>query len=152
MRPPSVSPRAQADGLLRSTGTRRTEPRMAVLEALQEAAVTRRHPTAEELYLSLNGSGHDASLATVYRVLSQLGSAGLVRRLQSRDGKSCFELGDVDPHFRAVLVDGGRIVEFRDPELMALLDQVVARLGLERVNPTVTLYVRERGPDAPEAG
>lgn len=60
---------------LRNAGLKVTHPRMRVLQLLE---TTDQHLTAEDIYRNLLDAGDEIGLATVYRVLTQFESAGLV--------------------------------------------------------------------------
>ena len=70
--------------------------------------------TAEEVYKALLEIGEDVGLATVYRVLTQFESAGLVLRHHFEGGLSVFELNEGYHHDHLVCIKCGKIVEFVD--------------------------------------
>jgi Fur family ferric uptake transcriptional regulator len=63
---------------LRKAGLKVTLPRLKILEILETS--TLRHLSAEDIYRQLLETGEDIGLATVYRVLTQFETAGLVTR------------------------------------------------------------------------
>ena len=63
---------------LKKAGLKATLPRIRILEALESSE--NRHLSAEEIYKQLITSGEDVGLATIYRVLTQFESAGIVMR------------------------------------------------------------------------
>ena len=63
---------------LRKVGLKVTLPRLKILEILE--ANEDQHLSAEDIYRELLDAGEDIGLATVYRVLTQFESAGLVIR------------------------------------------------------------------------
>ena len=63
---------------IKNAGLKVTLPRMKILELLENSAD--RHLKAEDIYKMLLDSGEEIALATVYRVLTQFESAGLVTR------------------------------------------------------------------------
>lgn len=63
---------------LREAGLRVTQQRMALLSILMDAAD---HPNADELLARARDLDDSMSLATVYRTLSALEEAGLIRKL-----------------------------------------------------------------------
>ena len=65
---------------LKKAGLKVTLPRVKILEILENAE--EHHMSAEDVYRALMQSGTDVGLATVYRVLTQFESAGLVPRHQ----------------------------------------------------------------------
>ena len=68
---------------LRKAGLKVTLPRVKILQMLDSA--DQRHMSAEDVYKALMNAGEDVGLATVYRVLTQFESAGLVIRLFARE-------------------------------------------------------------------
>ena len=63
---------------LRKAGLKVTLPRMKILQILENA--DNHHMSAEDIFKALLDSGDDVGLATVYRVLMQFESAGIVIR------------------------------------------------------------------------
>ena len=100
---------------LRKAGLKITLPRLKILEILERSRS--RHLSAEDIYKNLLQSGEDIGLATVYRVLTQFESAGLVTRHNFEGGHSVFELDDGDHHDHMVCLDSGEVIEFFDPEI-----------------------------------
>ena len=74
---------------LRKAGLKVTLPRMKILDILEAGRDS--HLSAEDVYKSLLESGEDIGLATVYRVLTQFESAGLVKRHHFEGGHSVFD-------------------------------------------------------------
>src|SRR5690554_7561400 len=70
---------------LRKAGLKVTLPRVKILSILENNPDA--HLSAEDVYKSLIDNGEDVGLATVYRVLTQFESAGLVSR-HNFDGRS----------------------------------------------------------------
>jgi hypothetical protein len=63
---------------LRKAGLKVTHPRLQILRLLEQT--DQKHMTADEIYRALTDQGEEIGLATVYRVLNQFESAGLVRK------------------------------------------------------------------------
>ena len=97
---------------LRKAGLKVTLPRMKILDILEGSGV--RHQSAEDVYKVLLEMGEDIGLTTVYRVLTQFESAGLVKRHHFEGGHSVFELNQGDHHDHILCVKCGRVDEFVD--------------------------------------
>lgn len=97
---------------LKKAGLKVTVPRLKILELLENASD--RHLSAEDIYKSLSDMGEEIGLATVYRVLSQFESAGLVIRHHFEEGRSVFELDKGDHHDHLVCVKCEKVLEFVD--------------------------------------
>ena len=81
---------------LRKAGLKVTLPRLKILQILENASI--RHLSAEEVYKTLLAAGDDVGLATVYRVLTQFETAGLVTHHNFEGGHSVFELNHGEHH------------------------------------------------------
>ena len=72
---------------LRKAGLKVTHPRTRILELLETGV---RHMSAEDIYKRLINSGEEIGLATVYRVLQQFESAGLVLKHNFEGGQAVY--------------------------------------------------------------
>jgi Fur family ferric uptake transcriptional regulator len=136
---------------LRRAGLKITAPRLKILEILASATV--RHMSAEDVYRRLLELNEDIGLATVYRVLTQFESAGLVTRHHFEGGTAVFELNEGTHHDHIVCVDCGRVEEFSDDEIEARQRAIADRLGFEITDHALTLHghcVRENCPYRPK--
>lgn len=70
--------------------------------------------SAEDVYKNLLEAGEDVGLATVYRVLTQFETAGIVERHNFEGGHSVFELNNGQHHDHLVCVKCGLVEEFVD--------------------------------------
>ena len=127
---------------LRNAGLKVTLPRVKILQML-EASVDR-HLSAEDVYKALLDSGEDGGLATVYRVLTQFESAGLVERHNFDGGHSVFELAKGDHHDHMVCVETGKVVEFTNEQIEELQLQIAQEHGYELVGHSLVLYVKPK--------
>lgn len=128
---------------LRKAGLKITLPRLKILEILEGARS--RHLSAEDIYKDLLGSGEDIGLATVYRVLTQFESAGLVTRHNFEGGHSVFELDDGDHHDHMVCVETGDVIEFVNDEIEKLQHDIAEQYGYELIDHSLVLYVKQKG-------
>jgi Fur family ferric uptake transcriptional regulator len=100
---------------LKKAGLKATLPRLKILGILEAAKV--RHMTAEDVYKALLDAGEEVGLATVYRVLTQFESAGLVIRHNFEGGRSVFEINEGSHHDHMVCLECGKVFEFYDPAI-----------------------------------
>jgi Fur family ferric uptake transcriptional regulator len=127
---------------LRKVGLKVTLPRVKILQMLDSAE--RRHMSAEEVYKALMDTGEDVGLATVYRVLTQFETAGLVVRHNFDGGHAIFELADGGHHDHMVCVETGEVIEFIDAEIEKRQREIVNEHGFELVDHNLVLYVRKK--------
>lgn len=132
---------------LRRAGLKITVPRLKILEIL--ASSQPRHMSAEDVYRRLLDSNEDIGLATVYRVLTQFESAGLVTRHHFEGGTAVFELNEGEHHDHIVCTDCGRVEEFSDDSIEDKQHQIAARLGFEISDHSLTLHGRCVRPNCP---
>ena len=129
---------------LRKAGLKITLPRLKILEILESAS--QRHLSAEGIYKELMDSGEEIGLATVYRVLTQFESAGLVTRHNFEGGHSVYELDDSGHHDHMVCVESGDVIEFVSEDIERLQREVAENKGYELLDHSLVLYVRPRKP------
>lgn len=125
---------------LRKVGLKVTLPRVKILQMLE--STEQHHMSAEDVYKALMEQGDDVGLATVYRVLTQFESAGLVVRHNFDGGHSVFEIARGDHHDHMVCLDTGRVIEFHNEEIEALQKKIAADNGYKLTDHSLVLYVR----------
>jgi len=130
---------------LRRAGLKVTLPRLRILELLDGAK--QKHVTADGVHRMLIDQGEDIGLATVYRVLNQFESAGLLRKHMFDDGsgrlpQACYELDEGGHHDHMIDLESGAVIEFVDEEIERLQERIAARHGFEIVDHSMVLYVR----------
>ena len=98
---------------LKKAGLKVTGPRVKILHILKTSGS--RHLSAEDIYKILLETNDDIGLATVYRVLTQFETAGLVIRHHFEGGGAVFELDAGVHHDHLVCIKCGKVEEFLDP-------------------------------------
>ena len=129
---------------LRKAGLKVTLPRVKILQILENSDTVAQHMSAEDVYRSLLQAGEDVGLATVYRVLTQFETAGLVTRHNFETGHSVFELAKGDHHDHMVCMDSGEVVEFLDPIIEKRQHELAEEHGYELIDHSLVLYVRKK--------
>ena len=125
---------------LRKAGLKVTLPRLKILEILESSE--QRHLSAEDIYKELLKTGEDIGLATVYRVLTQFETAGLVSRHNFEGGHSVFEMNEGEHHDHMVCVETGDVVEFKNDEIERLQIEIAKKHGFDLIDHSLVLYVR----------
>ena len=126
---------------LKDAGLKVTLPRVKILKMLERSE--ERHLSAEDVYKLLLSSGEDVGLATVYRVLTQFESAGLVSRHNFEEGHAVFELSSEHHHDHMVCVETNEVIEFINVEIEALQQQIAQEHGYELIDHNLVLYVKK---------
>ncbi len=133
---------------LKKAGLKATLPRLKILHILEHAKD--RHMTAEAVYQHLLSAGEEVGLATVYRVLTQFETAGLVLRHNFEGGRSVFEINQGGHHDHMVCVECGKVFEFYDNSIEGRQRKVAAEAGFIVDDHSLYMYgvcrgMREKG-------
>lgn len=123
---------------LRKAGLKVTLPRVKIMQILESSGS--RHMSAEDVYKALRDADEDVGLATVYRVLTQFESAGLVMRHHFDGGHSVFEMSSDEHHDHMVCTKCGRVEEFYDEVIEDRQEKVAEELGFEISDHSLYLY------------
>ncbi len=123
---------------LKNAGLRITQPRLKIMQILQQSAV--RHLTADDVYQQLQLLGEDIGLATVYRVLTQFETAGLLVRHNFEGGRAIFECNDSGHHDHYFCVKCGRVFEFCDATLERRQQKIADTAGFAIDDHAMYLY------------
>lgn len=127
---------------LKNAGLKVTLPRLKILDILENAE--QKHLSAEDVYKLLLEAGEDVGLATVYRVLTQFESAGLVKRHNFEDGFAVFELSGDKHHDHMVCVDTGKVIEFVNEKIEEIQRRIADQHGYELIDHSLVLYVKKK--------
>ncbi len=123
---------------LKKAGLKATLPRLKILNILEKSRL--RHMSAEDVYKALMETGEDVGLATVYRVLTQFESAGLVRRHHFEGGHSVFELDHGKHHDHILCIKCGRVDEFMDETIEERQRVIARKAGYDMTDHSLYIY------------
>ena len=127
----TIIERCEAKGL-RMTGQRR------VIAGILEQADD--HPDVEELYGRASKQDPNISLATVYRTVKLFEEAGILEKLEFRDGRARYEDAERDHHDHLIDLNSGEVIEFVDAEIEALQEKIAQKLGYDLKGHRLELY------------
>ncbi len=123
-------------------GMRMTEQRRIIAAILSEA---RDHPDVEELYRRASELDPKISIATVYRTVRMFEEAGILERLDFRDGRARYEQASDEHHDHLIDIDTGEVIEFHNEEIEVLQKRIAEELGYELIDHRLDLYCRRIG-------
>ncbi|MCK4743299.1 MAG: ferric iron uptake transcriptional regulator [Sulfuriflexus sp.] len=123
---------------IKKAGLKVTLPRIKILDIMEKSET--RHLSAEDVYKHLLEEGEEVGLATVYRVLTQFESAGLVSRHHFDEGHSVFELNQGHHHDHIVCVKCGKVEEFIDETIEQRQKDIAAKAGFEITDHCLYIY------------
>ena len=124
----------------RGGGYRITIPRQIVLQVLDES---KKHLSAEDIFLKVHQIYPTIGLTTVYRTLELLDKLKIIYRLESGDGQSRYELSknsELHYHHHLICLDCGTISEFKDDLLEEVEAKIEASEDFEVVDHTLKFY------------
>ena len=118
-------------------GLRLTEQRRVIAQVLESAED---HPDVEELYARASAADPRISLATVYRTVKLFEEAGILEKLEFKDGRARYEDADRDHHDHLIDLRSGEVIEFVDEEIEALQEKIARKLGYDLRGHRLELY------------
>ena len=127
------------DKNLREAGLKVTLPRIRILEIFEESDT--KHLSADEVYKKLFEAGDEVGLATVYRVLTQFESAGILLKQNFENGHSVYELTPNDHHDHMVCLKTGKVIEFTNEIIEEQQEKLASERGYKIVDHRLVLYV-----------
>ena len=132
---------------LRKAGLKVTLPRMKILEILENSSQP--HLSAEDIYRILLDSDEEIGIATIYRVLTQFESAGLVIRHHFEGGQAVFELDRGKHHDHLICIQCGKIVEFVNAEIEEQQKKIAEDAGFNITEHSLIIYGECNKKDCP---
>ncbi|MCP0913857.1 ferric iron uptake transcriptional regulator [Legionella sp. 27cVA30] len=123
---------------LKDAGLKITIPRLKILQILERSS--QHHLSAEDVYKTLKEMGEEVGLATVYRVLAQFETAGLINRHNFEGGYSVFELRQDEHHDHLVCIKCGRVEEFFDEIIEKRQKLIAEKAQFEMTDHALNIY------------
>ena len=119
---------------LKKAGLKATLPRIKIMEVLESTAIQEEaHFSAEDIYKELLNRGENIGLASVYRVLTQFETAGIVKKHHFEGSHAVYEVIE-ENHEHMVDVESGKVLEFQDNELIERLNSIAKDAGYQLVD------------------
>lgn len=123
---------------LRSQGLKNTNQRMTILEAFLDSTS---HYSTEELYLLLRKKHPRIGYATVHRTLKLFAECGIAIELNFGDGQARYEpLNKEQHHDHLVCTRCGKVIEFTEPRIEKIQEDVAHQYGFIIINHRHELY------------
>ncbi len=129
---------------IKQAGLKITKPRIEILKLLEISE--KQHFSAEEIYQELLANDIKVGIATIYRVLTQFVSAGLIMKHNFESDQCVFELDRGEHHDHMVDMKSGRIVEFHDEIIEQRQREIAKEHGFELLDHSLTLYGEFKEP------
>ena len=127
----------EVEQFLRSKGVRLTFQRQLIVRR----AVAHLHFTSEELVRDVQAVDRTVARGTVYRTLALMHRYGVVEKHDVLYGPPNYEVTFAKSHHDHLMcVQCGEIIEFQEPRIETIQDQVVKRFGYQLLSHTHKLY------------
>ena len=128
---------------LKKAGLKATLPRIKIMEVLESTAIQEEaHFSAEDIYKELLSRGENIGLASVYRVLTQFETAGIVKKHHFEGSHAVYEVIE-ENHEHMVDVESGKVLEFQDKVLIERLNSIAKNAGYQLVDHNLVLHVKK---------
>ncbi len=125
---------------LKKAKHRITPERFEVLDATIEYEG---HFTADELYVFMKNNKSNVSRATVYKTLELLTDCRLISLRYFGDNMNRYESNFKRQHHDHIIcLDCGRIVEFSNPNVQKIQEEISDNLGFESSSYSFNIFVR----------
>jgi Fur family transcriptional regulator, ferric uptake regulator len=120
--------RTRLQAYMLKKGLRSTAQRRLIVDTFFEGAP---HMTIEDLLTEVRTRDKGIGYATVYRTLKLLAESGVASERRFGDGLSRYELADEakSHHDHLICVSCGKIVEFEEPRIESLQEEIARRYG-----------------------
>lgn len=136
----AISPVDKFREYLATKGMRLTQERQIIVE---EVFASHEHFDADLLIdrLSSRESNRRVSRSTVYRALSSLEEAGLIRKVARADDREIFELDYGYPqHDHLICQECGKLIEFHNEAVSKILDEIALQHGFHNTGHRLEVY------------
>lgn len=100
-----------------------------------------KHVDVESLHNVLKEEGHNVGLATIYRTMNLLKSAGLVIQHSFSEAKAVFEVSYPHTHHdHLVCLICGKVEEFVNEEIEKIQDNIAHKMGFKLLDHRLDLF------------
>jgi len=119
-------------------GLKSTRQREIILDAFLKAPA---HSSTEDLYLKIRRKHKNIGYATVHRSLKLFAECGIAAERNFGDGTTRFEATHASEHHDHLICTGcGAIMEFEDPKIEQLQQQIAEKHGFAISSHRLELY------------
>ena len=131
--------RARLQAYMAKKGLRSTSQRRLIIDTFFDGAS---HMTIEDLLNKVRSRDRGIGYATVYRTLKLLAECGVASERRFGDGLSRYELSDDASahHDHLICVSCGKIIEFEEPRIEVLQEEIAIRHDFEVISNKHEMY------------
>ena len=125
------------EALCEEKGMRMTGQRRVIARVIEKAVD---HPDVEELHRRAIAVDAGISMSTVYRTVKLFEDLHIIERHDFRDGRSRYEAMPDAHHDHLINLKTGKVIEFADPRIEKLQEEICRELGYKLVDHRLELY------------
>jgi Fur family ferric uptake transcriptional regulator len=126
---------------LKQAGLKITKQRLKILHIFEKSD-HQRHLSADDIYRILQQNSEEVSIATVYRVLAQFESAGILQRTNLGRDQATYELDSNEHHDHMICISCHNVKEFVDPIIEERQVKLVKEMGGQLHEHSSVLYIK----------
>ncbi|MEM8539478.1 MAG: Fur family transcriptional regulator [Pseudomonadota bacterium] len=116
---------------------RMTDQRRIIARVIEDSTD---HPDVEELYKRSSSIDPNISISTVYRTVRLFEDLDIIEKHEFRDGRARYESIPDEHHDHLIDLRSGQVIEFRNPRIEALQEEIARELGYRLVDHRLELY------------
>ena len=124
---------------LRQAGLKVTQPRLKILQLFANSK--KRHLSIDDVCRILKKTNKEIGVATIYRVLAQFESSGILRRSNLNPYQSFYELDADDNHVHMLCIKCGSVEEFYDADVEKNHQFIISNNGAKLIKSSIVIYV-----------
>ncbi len=136
-----LEPSMQSQELLKQAHLKVSSARTSILQQLLDARVA---CSAEHLYLQLHQQQSGLSLATIYRVLTELEQVKLIERQYYQRAKASFVIRQQRAQCQILHLQNGQVEAFEHQDLSNYLNQLADVMQQQLVKVELILHVQPK--------
>lgn len=124
---------------IREKGLKNSKQREEVLSIIYKSGT---HLSPEEVTQQIKMTDKNASLSSVYRILSFLESEELICGLKTDKGGKRYEIASKSHHDHIICLECGEIIEFVNQEIEDLQLEIAEKYGAKLISHDMKLFVK----------
>ncbi|MCI6313287.1 MAG: transcriptional repressor [Helicobacter sp.] len=133
----SILDRLRAE--IKRNGLKNSKQREEILIVLYKSGT---HLSPEEITNKIRMVDKNASISSVYRILSFLEKSGFITALEADKSGRRYEIAAKEHHDHIICLDCGEIIEFVNPQIEALQIQIAKEFGATIISHDMRLFVK----------
>ena len=124
---------------IRRNGLKNSKQREEILTVLYKSGT---HLSPEEITNKIRTTDKNASISSVYRILSFVDKSGFITTLEADKRVSRYEIAAKEHHDHIICLDCGDIIEFVDPQIESLQIKIAQEFGAKLISHDMRLFVK----------